>query len=201
MKSNKSQRLYFYCEPCGFKRIIEGQDHGMVEIKSSPIPLAGPNKPDEKKYNKTKTRADGENRDMFAPKTRDQRTKVKCPKCGRGITAKNLVGAFVKAYDEKEENEKSQKQLLEKKRRLLDGLPDKKRTAFEQQFDNLVGKYLPKKIVNQGNLEEFEKMIDALMQGRIKDESGTGQKEGDDSRHQDGIAGREVSGDPPREPE
>lgn len=197
--TNKTERWYFYCEPCGFKKIVEGKDHGLVEIKTAPIPLAGANKPDDKKQNRKKYKLQDEERESISPLTKPQKVKVKCPKCGRGICAKALLGAFTTAYQEKEENEKAQKQLSDKRQRMIDGMPDKKRTAFEQQFDKLVGQYLPKNKVNKNNLAEFEKMIDALMQGKMKNESGTDQKEGNDPRHQDGSTGREVSGDPPRE--
>jgi predicted transcriptional regulator len=174
MPKRQVERWYYYCEPCGYKKIVEGAKHGLVEIKTSPIPLGAPKKPTKHAKEDIKE----EPKQDASPKSKPQNTKVKCPKCGRGITAKQLVAAFQNAYEEAEKRDKTQRELEDKKNRLLDGLPKKRRTEFEKEFDKMVGKYLPDKKTSQHNLNEFEKVIDSLMEGRKKNEQSRKEKEG-----------------------
>jgi hypothetical protein len=194
MKQKENSRWFFYCEPCGFKKVVEGPEHGMTEIKTSPIPLGVPRQ-DPKKYTKTEMEDKGwGNRKFWNSNNQKQNTRVKCPKCGRGVTAKALTKTYDEAYKKIDDRKKAEHDLKLKKERLLDGMPDKKRTAFEQQFEKLVGRYLPKNAPSKGNIQEFEKMIDALANKKEKDGSDESKKSVN-PRHQAGPSGPEVSGE------
>lgn len=165
----KNSRQYFYCEACGFKKIT-GSDHGLHEMKTSPIPLAAPKEADGKKYNLAKyVSADGKIVESFYPKNMNQRVKVKCPKCGRAITSKTLVGAFEKAYEDKEKKIKEDQINEDRRKRMLDGIPDSRKSKFTEKFEELVGRHLPKADPNSKNdMQNFEKMIEALEEKKNK---------------------------------
>ena len=54
-----------------------------------------------------------------------QCSKVKCPKCGRGVVIKNLPDVYSKSYDEIDLRVQKAKEEIEKKRRIEDGTPSK----------------------------------------------------------------------------
>lgn len=54
-----------------------------------------------------------------------QKPKVKCPKCGRGIAVKSLPDVYSKSYDEIDKKEQKAKEEYEKKKRIEDGTPIK----------------------------------------------------------------------------
>lgn len=54
-----------------------------------------------------------------------QNTKVKCPKCGRGVVVKKLPDVYSNSYDEIDRREQAAKEAQEKKKRIEDGTPPK----------------------------------------------------------------------------
>lgn len=56
-----------------------------------------------------------------------QKPKVKCPDCGRGVVVKSLPDVYSKSYDEIDKREQKAKEDLEKKKRIEDGTPMKYR--------------------------------------------------------------------------
>lgn len=108
----KNKRIIIYCEPCAFKTIIEKEDtvNDFVEIKTSPIPGGVPEL--DPKTGKTKIKSNTK-----------QNKKYKCPKCGRGVVAKELQGAYVTAIKQIEAKNEAQKIEADRKQRLQDGTP------------------------------------------------------------------------------
>jgi predicted RNA-binding Zn-ribbon protein involved in translation (DUF1610 family) len=86
----KFQRLIVYCEPCGFKKIIDNEESQLKEIPTSSIQTNIPQL--DMATNKT-----------IPSKFKPQSKKFKCPNCGRGVTAKALPNSYAKAIGEKEE--------------------------------------------------------------------------------------------------
>ena len=56
-----------------------------------------------------------------------QKPKVKCPDCGRGVVVKSLPDVYSKSYDEIDKREQKAKEEFEKKKRIEDGTPIKYR--------------------------------------------------------------------------
>jgi hypothetical protein len=56
--------------------------------------------------------------------------KLKCPKCGRGITVRNLPGAYSSTIKEIEEKQKKEHAERERKKRIEDGTPVQRETEF-----------------------------------------------------------------------
>lgn len=54
-----------------------------------------------------------------------QKTKVKCPSCGRGVVVKSLPDVYSKSYDEIDKKMQKAKEEYEKKKRIEDGTPIK----------------------------------------------------------------------------
>lgn len=71
-----SVKLYrLYCDVCNWKLVTDGSDEiakGLVEIKTSPIPMGIP-------------KLDEETHKIIESSSKKQIRKFKCPKCGRGI--------------------------------------------------------------------------------------------------------------------
>ena len=67
-----------YCEICGYKRITDGSDAtDLVEIKTSPLITGAP-------------KLDPITKKMFVSKTKPQRKRFKCPKCGRVVFPRQI---------------------------------------------------------------------------------------------------------------
>lgn len=56
--------------------------------------------------------------------------KLKCPKCGRGITVRNIPGAYSNIIKEIEDKKRKEHAELEKKKRIEDGTPVQRETEF-----------------------------------------------------------------------
>jgi len=95
LKENKQQRQAYalHCD-CGFHRVTDGTDFKLVEIKQAPVPTGIPFM---------------ENGKIVTPKTNARPKKFKCPKCGRGVTArKSNVKAIPHIVEKKENDEEDQ---------------------------------------------------------------------------------------------
>lgn len=117
-KKQVIKRWFLYCEPCSYKRIITAEEPNcddLVEIKSSPIPKAGPALDPEAKSIKT-------------PKPAEQPKKVKCPNCGRGVIVKKLPDVYANAFKAVDEETRKKQEAEEKKKRLEDGKPHTRTT-------------------------------------------------------------------------
>lgn len=66
-----------YCEICNYKKITDGSDGSLVEVKTSPIMTAGPT-------------LDPETKKAKPAKFKPQRKRFKCPQCGRVIFPRKL---------------------------------------------------------------------------------------------------------------
>jgi hypothetical protein len=110
------KRWFIFCEPCSFKKIVTGDKpgEGLVEIKTASVPGGAPVLDPTTKKTKTKP-------DLKRPK------KFKCPQCGRGVTAKKLPDVYEKAYKAIDEERIKREQEEEKRKRLEDGQPPKRK--------------------------------------------------------------------------
>lgn len=57
-----------------------------------------------------------------------QCSKVKCPKCGRGVVIKALPDVYAKSYDEIDAREQKAREEADRRKRIEDGTPLKKET-------------------------------------------------------------------------
>lgn len=112
INKSKAKRLMIFCEPCAYKMIIQNEEsmEDLVEIKTSPIPGGIPEI--DLKTNKTKTKPQ-----------KKQAKKFKCPKCGRGVVAKELQGAHAVAIKQQQNKLEAQKIEEDKRKRIEDGKP------------------------------------------------------------------------------
>lgn len=111
-----SKRFSLFCEPCGFRTTIADIDKvELIEIKTTYIQGKLPTLVQDKIVNKP---------NLNRPR------KFKCPKCGRGITIKELQGSLSKAIIEKEQNDEKQRLATDKKKRIEDGQPEVKQGEF-----------------------------------------------------------------------
>ena len=97
MKPKKTNRWLMYCEPCGYRRILEEgiKPIDLVEIPTSPIPGGAPKMDPATKKVKTSD-------------SKDQKRKYKCPNCGRGVSLKDLPPVYQKALAQQEKVEAEQ---------------------------------------------------------------------------------------------
>jgi DNA-directed RNA polymerase subunit RPC12/RpoP len=105
-----------YCEPCGYKRIIESDvpPEDLVQIKTSQIQSHIP------QFDPVTQKA------ILKPNI-TQQTKVKCPNCGRGVRIRELLPVYTKLFEEINEEKERQRREEDKKRRIEDGKPLKKK--------------------------------------------------------------------------
>jgi DNA-directed RNA polymerase subunit RPC12/RpoP len=115
-KKQAPKRKMLFCEPCGYKRILEpdGKAEGLTEIKTSPIQGALPTL------------------DPVAQKTvtkphQPQAPKYKCPCCGRGVKVKELLKPYADLFDKADEEKERLRLEEDKKKRILDGQPPEKK--------------------------------------------------------------------------
>lgn len=113
--SNLKQRWFAFCEPCGFKKILDSADNnpvldGLTSVKLSDIPGGAPEL--DPSTNKT-----------INKKNLKRLSQVKCPNCGRAITVKKLPDVYSKSFKDIDEREQAEKQQAEKQQRMADGQP------------------------------------------------------------------------------
>jgi len=66
-----------YCEICNYKKITDGSDDSLVEIKTSPLMTSPPT-------------LDPETKKAIPAKFKPQKKRFKCPQCGRVIFPRKL---------------------------------------------------------------------------------------------------------------
>ena len=108
MRQQKSSRYFIYCEPCSYKKIYEEDSNDLTQIKVSPIPGGCP------KLEKGKT---------VVKKSTKQLSKVKCPKCGRGVVLKPLPEVYAKSFADIEAKQQKAREEFERQKRIEDGTP------------------------------------------------------------------------------
>jgi hypothetical protein len=109
-----------YCEPCGYKRIVEVDEHvtDLPEIQTCPVQMKIP-------Y------IDPLTRKTVVPAAQPQAPKFKCPGCGRGVKLRDLLKPYADAL-QRIDDEKERKRLEDDiKKRLEDGKPPEKKTESE----------------------------------------------------------------------
>lgn len=87
-----------YCEICNWKKLTNGSDIDLFEIKTSPIPGGYPKRDPVTNAN-------------ISSKSKMQPRKFRCPKCGRAIVPKKIKDPQ-NTIDEKMKIEASQKQRV-----------------------------------------------------------------------------------------
>lgn len=92
-KPKPKQSYALHCD-CGFHRVTDGTDFKLVEIKQAPIPRGIP------------TLEDGK---IKTPDPEERPKKFKCPKCGRGVTARKSNVKVIPHLVEKKDDEKKSK--------------------------------------------------------------------------------------------
>ena len=115
-KFSPIKRMMLFCEPCGFKQIIEPDKMptDICEIKTSPIQQQIPIL--DVGTNKTVTKP-------FKP----QPKKYKCPSCGRGVRLKELLKPYADSMNKVDEENHKKTREEQKKKRIADGQPEKKK--------------------------------------------------------------------------
>lgn len=115
-KKQPPKRMMLFCEPCGFKRIIEPQQEvkDLPEVKTSAIQLNLP-------------ALDPATQKTVPSKFSPQAKKYKCPKCGRAVKARELLKPYVQLLELQDVEKEKKRQEEEKKRRLEDGKPHEKK--------------------------------------------------------------------------
>ncbi len=109
---SQSKRTMLYCEPCGFKQIIEVQTTpDLFEIKRTDLQSNIPKLEGDKTVNKP-----------VIPRSR----MYKCPCCGRGVVVRGLLDAYVKTFAKIDEQSEKARQEEEKQKRIEDGKPHEK---------------------------------------------------------------------------
>jgi predicted RNA-binding Zn-ribbon protein involved in translation (DUF1610 family) len=145
----KNNRKMLYCEPCGFKKIIEPHQEpsAMVEIPRVNVQRGIPNlDPETRQTNVAKAplkdakmceeleaKAKRDNSITWSdgiylyatPGVRKNRM-YKCPKCGRGVVLRELVTAYVSAFDQLDRRREQERIEKEKVKRIEDGKPHEK---------------------------------------------------------------------------
>lgn len=90
---NKPKQSYaLHCD-CGFHKTTDGTDFKLVEIKQSPTPSGLP------------VLLDGK---IVTPPIHPRAKKFKCPKCGRGITARKSNVKIIPHLLEKENDDEGE---------------------------------------------------------------------------------------------
>jgi DNA-directed RNA polymerase subunit RPC12/RpoP len=109
-----TKRYMTYCEPCGFKRILEtNKPEDMITIQTSAIPGGVPQL--DPTTNKT-----------ILKESKPGPIKVKCPKCGRGVVLKELPEVYAKQYTAIDERKAKERRAADKQQRIQDGKPIKR---------------------------------------------------------------------------
>lgn len=116
MRHQKNNRFFIYCEPCCYKNIYEEDSKDLTQIKVSPIPGGSP------KLEKGKT---------VIRKPINPLSKVKCPKCGRGVVLKPLPEVYARSFAEMEAKQQKLREESERKKRIEDGIPLKRQQPPE----------------------------------------------------------------------
>ena len=113
MNNSKVKRTMIFCEPCGYKSIIEPKQNPdeLTEIVSAKIQAGIP----QLEGNKTVTKPFIERPKMY-----------KCPKCGRGVRVKELLAPYAKAMSEIDQKKELDRLEADKLKRIEDGKPKEK---------------------------------------------------------------------------
>lgn len=90
--SQTKQSYNLHCD-CGFNKITDGTDFKLTEIKQTPVPSGIP------------TLVNGK---IVIPTTNPRAKKFKCPKCGRGITARKSHVKIIPHLTEEKNDEESE---------------------------------------------------------------------------------------------
>ena len=118
MKKEQKKRKILFCEPCGYKEIVEVEDIGDEYQEIPDVPGGSPT-------------LDPVTKKVVTKKGIRREKKKKCPKCGRGVFLKNLPAAYTKTIKSIEKREEKEKQESERLKRLEDGKP----MVREKEFD------------------------------------------------------------------
>lgn len=115
MKEAKPNRSMLFCEPCGFKKIIEPEQEelGLTEIKR---PSVQGGIPQLDATFKTTTKAAVERKRMY-----------KCPRCGRGVQIKELSQSYTKVLNELDQRKERERIEKDRLKRIEDGKPLEKK--------------------------------------------------------------------------
>ena len=115
-KPNQPKRSMMFCEPCGFKKIIDVNEQvtNLTEVKTSPIQLKIPS-------------LDPATQKTVQSKFQPQAPRYKCPKCGRQVKVRELLPVFTKLFEQLEQQKVKQQQEEEMRKRIEDGKPAEKK--------------------------------------------------------------------------
>jgi predicted RNA-binding Zn-ribbon protein involved in translation (DUF1610 family) len=116
IKLPQNKRMMLFCEPCGYKRILDIAEtiKDLPENMTSPIQLRIPQL--DPSTNKT-----------VLSKFQEQPKRHKCPQCGRAAKVRELLKPFSDALKKVDEDKEKQRLEEEKKKRLEDGKPPEKK--------------------------------------------------------------------------
>lgn len=136
-------RTMLFCEPCGYKRIIEtaADAAGLIEHKTSPVQARIPtldvtaNKtvntwvadPKTGKIDPATGQIDPATIQIVNPQMKPQPKRYKCPKCGRVAKVRGLLKPFDDALKQVDERKAKERIEEEKRKRLEDGRPPEKK--------------------------------------------------------------------------
>lgn len=126
---NKNNRNILFCEPCGFKKIIESDIDlaGLIESKTSPIqarlPIIDP------AINRVinNWEIDPDKKEAVNKQMKPQIKKYKCPQCGRLVKIRELLKPFSDAFRQVDERKAKIREEEDKKKRIEDGKPPEKK--------------------------------------------------------------------------
>lgn len=133
IKRQPPKRQMLFCEPCGYKRIIELEEIVIVPPKDM-IASAQPTVPKlaavENKTSAIQLKLptlDPVTGKTIPSKFQPQAKRYKCPCCGRAAKMRELLKPFADALVARDESARKQKEEEEKMRRLQDGRPPEKK--------------------------------------------------------------------------
>lgn len=111
--NDKTKKYMVYCEPCNYRSLIEERWEGDSHLTVIPTSKIQSNIP------------------MLDPSTKKtlskpliERAKMyKCPKCGRGIRAKQMFVPYLKTLEQVERKEQEERSKEDYEQRIRDGMP------------------------------------------------------------------------------
>jgi DNA-directed RNA polymerase subunit RPC12/RpoP len=115
-QKTSNNRTMLFCEPCGYKRIIESEADvaDLTENKTSPVQLHIPI-------------LDETSLKMKPSKFQEQAKRYKCPQCGRTVKTRELLKPFNDALKQVDEQKAKQALEADKQKRIDDGKPHEKK--------------------------------------------------------------------------
>ena len=121
-----SKKVYqLYCEICNWKKITDGSDIDLFQLKTADIPGGVPKlDPVEKK--------------IVVPKSLKQRKKFRCPKCGRVVVPRKIANPQEKIdqYHEELEPDRQQAEWDAQDQEMMKTYEEAKR-RYEEEQDRL----------------------------------------------------------------